>query len=140
MIINNKILGYLANIIILFLFVYSVPFTFLPANSSKLVVIILLGLYLLNKQKSNIVYKELITVILLISSLLVISFLYSNYIHKSGDGNVTYAYLLYVIEAIFGSYLYFKVFLVRFQVDLKKPTFLGVWPRHIREHLFQLSR
>ncbi|MFT5759451.1 MAG: hypothetical protein ACI9LM_004217 [Alteromonadaceae bacterium] len=102
-------------IIILFLFVFGVPFSFLPINSSKVVLLALISwaivLELFNKQGTSklLFNKVLVYHSFIIFMLMSLAALYS-ILHSSYDFSVAYAYFIMLIEAFLGAYFLYVLF------------------------------
>lgn len=97
-------------VIFLFLFIFGVPFSFLPFNSSKLVFILLLGwcfsIKLLSNRTTTILTVERcsLNVFYSLTFLCLLSFLYP-ILHGTGDYSLSYAYFIMLSEACLGAYL-----------------------------------
>lgn len=90
--------------IILFLFVFGVPFSFTPVNTSKLIFTVFIVVFILNKNIANINKKNFYLIFLLILLLLSSSIL-PLIVNNSSDINNFYATLVFSIEAFIGSLL-----------------------------------
>ncbi len=92
-------------ITILFFFVFGIPFSFLPVNSSKIVVLILLPLgfvYFLASRGRMSVKREYLFITLILVLLVVIAVIYP-IIHQTYDFSVAYNYFIMLAEAFLGA-------------------------------------
>ncbi|MGJ3355106.1 hypothetical protein [Providencia sp. Je.9.19] len=96
---NNKI-----TYIILFLFVFGIPFSFIPVNTSKLIFAIFIIVFFLNGNIKNLHKKNFYLILLLNLALLATSIL-PLIINNSSDINNIYANLVLFTEAFIGSLL-----------------------------------
>ncbi|MDL2225204.1 hypothetical protein LJC20_03220 [Eubacteriales bacterium OttesenSCG-928-M02] len=109
-------------VVFLFFFIYAIKFTFLPVSTAKIVVgigIISIALLLVKKQfvmpfSWKALRPSLLILILGIYSICI------SLLNKSGDYNVPYAYLLFIVEHILGSLIFVELF-------AKKEMFTRDW-------------
>jgi len=104
------------NFIVFFLFLYGFKLNFIPVNSSKLSVLLLVSFtfVLISTGLHNrlILKRSVFFSAALVLSLFLISFLYPVF-HKTYDFNVPYFYFIMLSEALFGAYLLWFVFFRR---------------------------
>ncbi|UFK94536.1 hypothetical protein [Providencia rettgeri] len=115
-ILENSIIRYL----ILFLFVFGIPFSFIPVNSSKLIFLFLMILFFLKKNIRHINKKNFHLVFLLILALLATSVL-PIIINGTSDINNFYATVVFSTEAFIGSL--FLVYFMYYSRDFKSLLF-----------------
>lgn len=111
---------YYIDIILTFLFVFGIPFTFLPINSSKVVLLFLLVLYLFQiiytNQKEFLIKKDILIFSSLLIFLIGISTIYPIF-HKTMDFSLPYAYIVFLFENFIGSYLLYVLLLQKYSFD-----------------------
>ena len=111
---------HIAVIILFFFFVFGVPFSFLPVNTSKLVVLFLIVYYLLlvfNKKHKGIKIKKEMYYILVYLILLLSLSVFSSVFHATSDFAVSYAYFIMIFEVFLGSFLFYKLFLYKYTFE-----------------------
>jgi len=105
-------------ILLLFFFVFGIPFYNVPLNSSKLTVIFLIIYYLVKKIRCKDISFKFNKDILFISFWIIISIvlsLLSNILNGTNDFYIAYSFLLMLIETLLGSYLLYILFLKRYK-------------------------
>ena len=105
-------------ILVLFFFVFGIPFYNVPLNSSKLTVIFLIIYYLVKKIRCKDISFKFNKDILFISFWIIISIvlsLLSNILNGTNDFYIAYSFLLMLIETLLGSYLLYILFLKRYK-------------------------
>lgn len=111
---------YYFTILFVFLFVFGIPFSFLPVNSSKLVVLFLMFLmifkFLSNSNLNFSVNKNILKFAFILLLMSFISFAYS-FGHNTMDFSIPYAYLIFLIEAVLGSYFLYTLFLKKYTFE-----------------------
>jgi hypothetical protein len=116
----TNIFNYHFNLILTFLFVFGIPFTFLPINSSKLVFLFLLGLSLLKLTSSyklnTKIDKTIFTFALMLLFMFMVSLIYTIG-HNTMDFSIPYAYFIFFFETLFGTYLLYKLFLKNYSFE-----------------------
>ncbi|MBE0471695.1 MAG: hypothetical protein IBX55_19570 [Methyloprofundus sp.] len=102
--------------IILFFFVFGIPFSFLPVNSSKIALLVLLFISFLLFLQGKINFNLNISFIYFASVLLFLSIvsLVITIFHAAYDYSVSYAYMIFSLEALLGSYILYKIFLHKY--------------------------
>jgi hypothetical protein len=115
-----KSFNYYFTILITFFFIFGVPFTYLPINSSKLVFTFLVVLFILktiSTKKLDIkVNKSIFIFAIVLVGMINISLLYAIG-HNTMDFSVSYAYFIFLIEALVGSYLLYTLFLKNYSFE-----------------------
>lgn len=100
----------IVRILLLFLFVFGIPFQGLPINSSKLILVLLVFSWsLLGYRLSFKINKEFFVFVGLFLTLSFLAFLYAT-LHNTEDYSISYAFLILVIEGLIGSILFVKIF------------------------------
>lgn len=120
------IMKHIAVIILFFFFVFGVPFSFLPVNTSKLVVLFLIVYYLLlafNKKHKGIKIKKEMYYILVYLILLLSLSVFSSVFHATSDFAVSYAYFIMIFEVFLGGFLFYKLFLYKYLITVGKEKF-----------------
>jgi hypothetical protein len=116
----NDRFKYYFTILLAFLFVFGAPFTFLPINSSKLIIlflIVLLFFEIITTNKIDIkINKNIFIVSFMLLLLFVVSLLYVLG-HNTMDFSIPYAYFIFLVEALFGGYLLYKFFLKNYSFE-----------------------
>ena len=105
-------------ILVLFFFVFGIPFYNIPLNSSKLTLIFLIIYYLVKKIRCKDISFKFNKDILFISFWIIISIvlsLLSNILNGTNDFYIAYSFLLMLIETLLGSYLLYILFLKRYK-------------------------
>ncbi|EJQ0210285.1 hypothetical protein ACRWZS_22650 [Escherichia coli] len=90
--------------IILFLFVFGIPFSFIPVNTSKLIFALFIIIFFLNGNIKNL-YKKNFCLMLLLNLALLATSILPLIVNNSSDINNTYATLVLFTEAFIGSIL-----------------------------------
>lgn len=113
---------HLATIFILFLFLFGIPFDFLPFNSSKLAVLLLagaaVGVMASGGHVSTRVNVAIVRIAFIVSFLVVASMVYP-VLHGTHDYSVAYSYFVMLAESLVGAVLLYFVFLRRYSlIDL----------------------
>ena len=104
-------------ILILFCFVFGIPFYNIPLNSSKLTVIFLIICYLVKKIRCKDISFKFNKDTLFLSFWIIVSIvlsLLSNILNGTNDFYIAYSFLLMLIETLLGSYLLYILFLKRY--------------------------
>ncbi|MGO3443883.1 MAG: hypothetical protein ACTINA_10280 [Pseudoalteromonas distincta] len=104
--------------LLLFLFVFGIPFSFLPFNSSKAVCLALISWFLVLKlsQKKNtntLVNNKFFYIFIGLLALNLLSFIYPVF-YGTQDYSIPYAYFIMLLEAFLGGYLLFILFLNKY--------------------------
>lgn len=101
---NCKKISY---IFLLFIFLYNVPFTHIPLSGSKIIIIIL-AFMMISKQKPLYLESQWRQPIIYMLFLLVYSFV-NVIFQQTGDYNLVYAEILFIVDHFFGSILFFNL-------------------------------
>ena len=103
-------------IAVLFLFVFGVPFSFLPVNSSKFIFFFLASLTFIYLFQRRIFFNLNQGFLSFFSFLLLMSFwsLIVTISHGAYDYSVSYAYMIFAVESLLGSYLLYLLFLKKY--------------------------
>jgi len=103
-----------------FLFVFGFSITFLPINSSKIVLLFLVSMFILqvasNKQPSLKINRVVVYMASFLSIMFAISLLYV-LAHQTMDFSIPYAYFIFLVEALLGSYLLYSLFLKNYSFE-----------------------
>ena len=112
--INGQKIRDLIAIPFLFLFVYGFPITFLPINTSKVMLIFMVPIFLItliDVSNKYIVKKWLLTKYAFLLCMIMISIYYPVVFHDTRDFAIAYKYFIMLIEALIGSLGFYYLFL-----------------------------
>jgi len=115
-------------IILLFFYVFGVPFSFFPTNTSKLVLVLLLTLFIVSffsKADRNLkINKNIYYILIYLVILFFMSIVYTTF-HETNDFSIPYVYLIMLFEVFLGSILFYKLFLYKY--SFKQLLGLFIW-------------
>jgi hypothetical protein len=119
---------HIAVIILLFFYIFGVSFSFIPLNTSKVVFLYLIIIYIIsffNKQNNFLkINKDIYYISIFLIILLLLSILYTTF-HSTGDFAIAYAYFIMLSETLVGIYLFYKLYLYKY--NFKGILNLFVW-------------
>lgn len=111
---------YYFTILLLFLFVFGIPFNFLPINSSKMVFAFLgslLILKVLSKSKLKLSINKNILFFSFYLLFMVVISLIATVGNNAMDFSIPYTYFIFLVESLFGSYLFYSFLLKNYTFE-----------------------